>query len=559
VLTRLSISSKILSSMALFTILVAGVAAVSLDSLGTVAATTQTMATDDAKSLYLAATAKEKLARAHQLTYEAVVAEEPNEIAQQFREADAEFSEFDRIMKELDRFIERSQATFDSANDAANNYRATLRDVRKFVSLNQDNEARTLLNIITEYYDSCNAALYTLVKDQQDDLASSASAAKTLYESSFARTLAGTVVGTILLFSLAIWIIRTQVTGPLRRMVSVMNVLANGDFSIQVEGSTRADEIGLMAKTVQVFKDNGLEMRRMEAEAAEQKARAERERKAAMLALADQFEARVLSFILCFSSAATQLQSNAQSMSAIAEETARQSTAVAVATEQASANVQTVASASEELGSSISEISRQVTDSSRMSQTAVAEAEQTNATVVGLASAAQRIGDVVSLIQQIASQTNLLALNATIEAARAGEAGKGFAVVASEVKQLANQTAKATEEISTQISGIQSQTGGAVEAIRNISRTITQVNEISSTIAAAVEEQSAATKEIGRNVQQAAQGTQEVSTNIVGVSSAAEEAGTASTQVLFAANQLSREADHLRAEVDSFINRIRAA
>ncbi|PWC91122.1 hypothetical protein TSO5_19910 [Azospirillum sp. TSO5] len=545
--------------MALFTILVAGVAAVSLDSLGTVAATTQTMATDDAKSLYLAATAKEKLARAHQLTYEAVVAEEPNEIAQQFREADAEFSEFDQIMKELDRFIERSQATFDSANDAANNYRATLRDVRKFVALNQDNDARTLLNIITEYYDSCNAALDTLVKDQQDDLASSASAAKTLYESSFARTLAGTVVGTILLFSLAIWIIRTQVTGPLRRMVSVMNVLAKGDFSIQVEGSTRADEIGLMVKTVQVFKDNGLEMRRMEAEAAEQKARAERERKAAMLALADQFEASVLSVIQGVSSAATQLQSNAQSMSAIAEETARQSTAVAVATEQASANVQTVASASEELGSSISEISRQVTDSSRMSQTAVAEAEQTNATVVGLASAAQRIGDVVSLIQQIASQTNLLALNATIEAARAGEAGKGFAVVASEVKQLANQTAKATEEISTQISGIQSQTSGAVEAIRNISRTITQVNEISSTIAAAVEEQSAATKEIGRNVQQAAQGTQEVSTNIVGVSSAAEEAGTASTQVLFAANQLSREADHLRAEVDSFINRIRAA
>ena len=545
--------------MALFAILVAGVAAMSLDSLGTVAATTQTMATDDAKSLYLAATAKEKLARAHQLTYEAVVAEEPNDIAQQFREADTEFSEFDEIMKELDRFIERSQATFDGANDAANNYRATLRDVRKFVSLNQDNEARTLLNIITEYYDSCNAALDTLVKDQQDDLASSASAAKTLYESSFARTVAGTVVGTILLFSLAIWIIRTHVTGPLKRMVSVMDVLANGDFSIQVEGSTRADEIGLMAKTVQVFKDNGLEMRRMEAEATEQKARAERERKAAMLALADQFEASVLGVIQGVSSAATQLESNAQSMSAIAEETARQSTAVAVATEQASANVQTVASASEELGSSISEISRQVTDSSRMSQTAVAEAEQTNTTVVGLASAAQRIGDVVSLIQHIASQTNLLALNATIEAARAGEAGKGFAVVASEVKQLANQTAKATEEISTQISEIQSQTSGAVEAIRNISRTITQVNEISSTIAAAVEEQSAATKEIGRNVQQAAQGTQEVSTNIVGVSSAAEEAGTASTQVLFAANQLSRESDHLRAEVDSFISRIRAA
>jgi len=356
------------------------------------------------------------------------------------------------------------------------------------------------------------------------------------------------------------WVIaQFTISKPLATSVENLNRLAAGDLSVEIFGVGRKDEIGAVANGLNVFKENMLRTRQLEAEAKEAELRAERERKAAMMQLADQFEASVKDVVQAVSSAATQLQSNAQCMSAIAEETARQSTAVAAATEQASANVQTVASASEELSSSIGEISRQVSDSSRISKEAVTEAERTNTNVEGLAVAAQRIGDVVNLIQNIASQTNLLALNATIEAARAGEAGKGFAVVASEVKQLANQTAKATEEISTQITEIQGQTGGAVEAIRSIGRTITQVNEISSTIAAAVEEQTAATKEIGRNVQQAAQGTQEVSSNIVGVSKAAEEAGTASSQVLSAANQLSREAERLRVEVDTFIARVRAA
>ena len=339
-------------------------------------------------------------------------------------------------------------------------------------------------------------------------------------------------------------------------MPGILGVLAKGDHSAKVEGHARADEIGLMARAVQVFKASGLAMRRLEAEAAGQKAQAEEQRKTDTLALANQFEASVMGVVEGVSSAATHLQSSAESLSAIADAAARRSTAVAAATEQASANVQTVAAASEELGASISEISRQVTDSSHMSKTAVVEAENTNATATGLATAAQRIGDVVRLLRSIANQTDLPALNATIEAARAGEAGKGFTVVASEVKQLAHQTAKATEEISTQISGIQAQTNGAIGTISQI---ITRVNEISNSIASAVEEQSAATREIGRNVQQAALGTQEVSTNITNVSSAAEEAGTASSQVFSAASRLSREADHLRSEVGNFIQRIRAA
>ncbi|WP_207459502.1 methyl-accepting chemotaxis protein [Azospirillum sp. SYSU D00513] len=352
---------------------------------------------------------------------------------------------------------------------------------------------------------------------------------------------------------------RFTIGNPLARSITSLRALADGDLSVEIYGTGRKDEIGQVADAMQVFKVNLLRTRQLEEEAKAAEERAEQERRAAMMRLADEFEATVQGVVETVSAAATQLQSNAQSMSAIAAQTTNQATAVAAATEQASSNVQTVAAASEELGASIDEISRQVSQSARMSGEAVVEAEQTNHRVEGLATAAQRIGDVVSLIQSIASQTNLLALNATIEAARAGEAGKGFAVVAGEVKSLASQTAKATEEIAAQVAEIQSQTQGAVEAIRNIGQTITGVSDISAAIAAAVEEQSAATQEIGRNVQQAARGTEEVASNIAGVSGAANEAGAASSQVLAAATQLSREAGVLKSEVKAFIGRVRAA
>jgi methyl-accepting chemotaxis protein len=365
------------------------------------------------------------------------------------------------------------------------------------------------------------------------------------------------VIGMLLVIGGIVAVLR-KVIQPVSSLTQAMTRLAANELSVVIPDVDHQDEIGDMARAVEVFKKSMIDTERLRSEQEEQKQRAERERRAAMMQLADHFESSVQCVVQAVSSAATQLQSNARSMSAISKKTALQSTTVATATEQAFANVQTVAAASEELGGSISEISRQVAESSRISKNAVAEVERTNTTVEGLAAFAQRIGDVVNLIQNIASQTNLLALNATIEAARAGEAGKGFAVVANEVKQLANQTGKATEDISSQISEIQTQTSGAVGAIRGISRTITQVNEISGAIAAAVEEQSAATSEIGRNVQQAAHGTQEVSINIVSVSRAAEEAGVASTEVLSAANQLSREAERLRAEVNAFITRVRA-
>ena len=355
------------------------------------------------------------------------------------------------------------------------------------------------------------------------------------------------------------FLIARGIVGPISGLNSSMLKLANGNLEVAVPGLDRKDEVGEMAHTVEVFKTNAVEVVRMRAEQDMTEKRNAEQRKAEMVKLANSFEAAVGEIVETVSSASTELEASAGTLSATAERAQELTTMVATTSEEASANVQSVASATEELSSSVNEISRQVQESARMATDAVGQTRVTNDRVSQLSKAASRIGDVVELINTIAGQTNLLALNATIEAARAGEAGRGFAVVASEVKALAEQTAKATGEISQQITGIQAATEESVNAIKEISSTIERLSEISSTIAAAVEEQGAATQEISRNVQQAAKGTQQVSSNITDVQRGATETGSASSQVLSAAQLLSGDSNRLKLEVGKFLDTVRAA
>ena len=354
------------------------------------------------------------------------------------------------------------------------------------------------------------------------------------------------IVGLIIGVAIALFIGLRSLSAPIARLKAAMERLANNDLTVEVPETERRDELGDMAKTVQVFKTNGIEVARLKKVQEETERQAAEQRRRDMHDLANKFEQAVGDIVHTVSSASTELEASANTLNQTAERSQRLTNVVASASEEASTNVHSVASAAEELSSSVNEISRQVQESARMANEAVSQARKTNDRVSELSKAAARIGDVVELINTIAGQTNLLALNATIEAARAGEAGRGFAVVA-------------TGEIGQQISGIQTATQESVGAIREISGTIERLAEIASTIAAAVEQQGAATQEISRNVQQASQGTREVSTNIIDVQRGASETGSASSQVLSAAKSLSTDSERLRGEITRFLGTVRAA
>ncbi len=368
----------------------------------------------------------------------------------------------------------------------------------------------------------------------------------------------GLIVLAIVLVALVIAVtVGRSISKPILGLNKAMQRLADGDLESEIGFGGRRDEIGDMAKTVHVFQENARQVERLKAEQKEMERRAAEEKKKALAQLADDFERSVGNIVGVVASAATELQSSSKNLSEMADQTSRQTSTVAAATEEASTSVQTVASAAEELSASIGEINRQITESSRVAASAVEEVKRTDATVSTLSEAAAQIGDVVKLIQDIAEQTNLLALNATIEAARAGEAGKGFAVVASEVKNLANQTGRATEEISGKIVTVQNVSKEAVDAIRKIGAVIEKINDITKTIADALGQQDAATKEISNNVQQASAGTSEVSSSIVNVTHAAKESGRAATEVLEAASELSKQSEKLREEIATFLAKVR--
>jgi len=465
-------------------------------------------------------------------------------------------------------------------------YEEHVADVAGMLTAGKLPEARELAAQVTVEEKHLNHSLEELLFEVSNFTAKATETAKAHEEFAIQTLTIASIVAVLLAGLIAGFIITRTIARPLRETVNALDALSAGDMTVAIEPRS-GDEIGRVARALKGFQTKLIEAKRIDAEAAENErqaaeaktkaaeetANAERKlaaEQAEQARVADQraehlahitseFDNQVNQVLGIFSSAATELDASAQSLTRTAEASTNLSADVANASNQASGNVQTVAAATEELASSIQEISRQVSESAKVSNTAVQEAERANGKVQSLAEAANKIGEVISLITDIASQTNLLALNATIEAARAGEAGKGFAVVATEVKSLADQTARATEEIGGQITAIQGATNEAVEAIDSIGKTIQMVDEISSSISAAVEEQGTATQDISHNVQQAATSTQEVDSGIISVREAADETGSAAKQVLATGQELNEQAVMLRTAVDDFLTKVKAA
>ena len=365
---------------------------------------------------------------------------------------------------------------------------------------------------------------------------------------------AGMIVGLGLAIASAL-----STTRPTARIEAAMRQLSEGRLDAVVTDHGGGDEIGSMARTLEVFRSNAEGMRQMEAEKQHAEATLSASRKAELSQLADKFQTAIGHIVEAVNAASVKLEGAARTLATTAETAQQRSSTVATAAAEASINVQSVAMASEELGCSVNEIAHQVLDSSKIAIEAVKQAQRTDTRIAELSHSASRIGDVVKLITAIAEQTNLLTLNATIEAARAGEAGRGFAIVAQEVKALASQTAKATDEIGTRISDMQRATKESIGAIKEIGGTIARISEISSSVASTVEEQGAATREIARNVQHAGGSTSQVATTITQVRDVASQTGAALAEVLSSAQSLANESSKLKFEVDKLLATICAA
>lgn len=464
------------------------------------------------------------------------------------------------ITNQLQNFNERVQETYGahaktfgdlaSGETSVPALRISIMDAE--ASLNEQFQAA--LSVANEMTDATSA----LLVDAEEHIGQSqVVATTTMKEMSMVIVVA--IAASIVVSGLLLWlVVMRNLLRRLSGLQGAMTRLSDGDLDVKIPTGA-SDELGAMANTVEVFRDNALQVRKLEENQREQAARAEQEKRDLMNKLADEFYAQVGDVLESVGQAIEEMRHEANAMLGTAEHTNKQAASVSSASSLASENVQAVASAADQLSASISEISAQVSHAASTTSEAVTESERSNKMVQELAESAGRIGEVVQLISDIAEQTNLLALNATIEAARAGDAGKGFAVVANEVKSLASQTARATDEIGQQMDSIQRATSEAVASIKSIGAVIARINEISSGISAAVEEQGAATSEIAGNVQQAASGTDKVNASIGDVTTAAETTGQSAKHVLEAVQRVGSQAEELRNQVTLFVDKIRAA
>jgi len=466
------------------------------------------------------------------------------------------------IIKQMDNRLADFLKALNAATSIKDDKKASMSDLMKsYVDDFKTLSATMLLREealaeLSTHYSSAEPVLEQLGADIGANVARIQKEAEQIAQSALMMTIGIFVVGAVLLVVFSI-ILSRAIVHAIGGLTGKMTRLAGNDFDVDLGEVDRKDEIGEMARAVLVFRENGVERQKLEADqrAAEE---AQRKRFETQESYIREFDTEVVTMMTAVGSAVEQLHAVSEVLRNSANTATEQSSAVSAGTEEASSNVQLVATAATELSASIHEIAGQVTETSSMAQSASERAQSTNEEIQGLNDAALRIGEVIGLINDIAGQTNLLALNATIEAARAGDAGKGFAVVASEVKNLANQTARATEDISAQINGIQQATRSAVDAIDEIVRMITDISERASAVAAAVEQQTVATSEISQNVEQAAAATSEISAAMQGVSGAVSDTNAAAGDVRGSAENLGDQSGGLRRQIDTFLQRMRS-
>ncbi|TCZ52737.1 methyl-accepting chemotaxis protein [Roseicella aquatilis] len=557
---RLGLAPKLLASVALMAVLAGGIAVGAIDALSRQTEETQKLESlgDRGVLLGLASTSLVSWVRAVEFLPLELPAEE-----RRYWEGRAS-ERFERLQKRIEEIrpklvLPENQRDLQLLEADIQSYRSVWEQVQALGRAGKLEEASQPVNAAGRRMENASERMRDMQLRVVREMQATREEAQALSASARSWMIGGSVGGILVGGGLALLIVLRGVTRPLKRLEATAGSLAEGRIDTPTEGTGRGDEVGAIARGLEILRAAALKARALEAEAGAARAQAEAARQQAQRDLADRVERELGVVVRGLSETVGTLEGGITALDRMAGDTAERAGSVAAGATEATSNVQTVASAAEELASSVGEITRQVSQAAQVARRAVQDAGQADTTVAGLAEAAQRIGDVVRLIGDIAGQTNLLALNATIEAARAGEAGKGFAVVASEVKALAGQTARATEEIAAQINAIQTATGQAVAGIKSIAEVVSEVDHISATIAAAVEEQGAATREIARNVAEAAQGTNDVSANIAHVSAGVGETTTALRGLREATGAVAQQGASLRTGLDGLLRGLRAA